>query len=87
LLFLESLVGEIDESTVYDGEADICAVDKEIVEDWVHFELLGETLVDGVIAVDEDLEGGVVCEVEGEDGVDRGPVDASEDLANNRTGR
>jgi hypothetical protein len=85
-LFLESLVGEVDESAVYDGEADIGAVDKEIVEDGVHLELLGDTLVDGVVAVDEDLKGGIVCEVEGEDGVDWGPVDASDDLANNRTG-
>lgn len=52
----------------------------------VHLELLRDTTVDGIIAIDTDLINGFISEVKSNSGMCRGPSDVYKDFANDLIG-
>ena len=55
-------------------------------EDRVHLELLRDTTVDGVIAIDTDLINGFIGEVKSDSGMSGRPSDVNKDFANDLIG-
>jgi len=55
-------------------------------EHGVHFELLRDATVDGIVAINPDLIRGPVREVESDGGVGRGASDVDKDFANDSIG-
>jgi hypothetical protein len=51
-------------------------------EYWIHFELLRNTTVDWIIAIDTNLIDGIISEVESDSGMSGRPSDVNKDFAN-----
>ena len=55
-------------------------------EHGIHLELLRDTTVDGVIAIDRDLINGIISEVKSNSRMCKGPSDVHKDFANDLIG-